>query len=74
MPVKASAAAAKAVAANPAASDRAIAERIGVGKDTVRRAREVAQNAPPEKRIGRDGKSYRHRRFIPLKMRTTRKA
>lgn len=36
-------------------SDRAIAAEIGVGKDTVRRARGGA-HAPPAKRKGKDGK------------------
>jgi hypothetical protein len=55
--------AAKAVAANPDKSDRTIAAEIGVGKDTVRRARKsVGANAPTEKRVGKDGKSYKARK------------
>jgi hypothetical protein len=55
--------AAKAVAANPDKSDRATAAEIGVGKDTVRRARKsVGANAPTEKRVGKDGKSYKARK------------
>jgi len=45
-----------AVAANPEMSNRAIAEKIGVGKDSVRRARTGAK-APVEKRVGKDGKA-----------------
>jgi hypothetical protein len=47
-----------AVAAHPEKSDRAIAEEIGVGKDTVRRARVEATgaNAPVDSRTGKDGK------------------
>jgi hypothetical protein len=51
--------AAEAIAANPERSDRAIAAEIGVGKNTVMRARQSAgPDGPPEKRIGQDGKSY----------------
>jgi hypothetical protein len=58
LPVKASVAAAKAIEKNPEASNRAIAEKIGVNKDTVRVARkQVAENSPPAKRIGKDGKT-----------------
>jgi len=59
MPVRASVAAAKAIAANPGVSDDTIAKRIGVGRATVQRAREKqpAQNGQVEKRTGRDGKS-----------------
>jgi hypothetical protein len=47
-----------AVAANPAKSDRAIAEEIGVGKDTVSRARKktTVAHAPVAKRTGKDGR------------------
>ena len=52
-------AAAKALAANPEKSDRAIAAELGVNRSTVTRAREArGANAPPEVRIGMDGKSY----------------
>jgi hypothetical protein len=52
-------AAAKAIAANPEASNAVIAEKIGVGHMTVSRARkQVDQIGGPEKRIGKDGKSY----------------
>jgi hypothetical protein len=48
--------AARAVAAHPEKSDRAIAQAIGVGHQTVARARKAGgPNGPPE-RIGRDGK------------------
>lgn len=55
--VPAGARAAVAVAANPGKSDRAIADEIGVGKDTVRRARSTGACAPVEKRTGKDGKA-----------------
>lgn len=58
-PVKASVAAAKAIAADPVASNRAIATKVGVDEGTVRKARgQVRNNSAPEKRLGRDGKSY----------------
>jgi hypothetical protein len=66
--------AAEAIKANPQKSDRAIAAELGVGKDTVRRARDQGGAcAPPEaeERVGRDGKSYpaaqpsRQRRGVP---------
>jgi hypothetical protein len=52
--------AAEAAAANPNKSAREIAKETGVGKDTVRRARikSVGANAPPDRVIGKDGKSY----------------
>jgi hypothetical protein len=60
--------AAEAVKANPEKSDRALAAELGVGKDTVRRARsDVAHDAPPD-RVGQDGKSYPAAR--PTKPRT----
>jgi hypothetical protein len=49
----------QAIAASPDKSDRAIAEEIGVGSNTVRRARQKA-TAPcgaVEKRTGKDGKA-----------------
>jgi hypothetical protein len=50
--------AAKAVAANPQMSDRAIAAEIGVHSETVRRARQsTASNAAVGPRTGRDGKT-----------------
>ena len=50
--------AAKAVAANPGKSDRAIAAAIGVGSNTVRRARKAtAPNGAVAKRLGKDGKA-----------------
>ena len=61
--IRAGAFAAKAVAANPDKSDRAIAAEIGVGKDTVRRARQGGANAPTDKRTGKDGKSYPARKM-----------
>ena len=53
--------AAEAIRSNPRKSDRDIVEELGVGRATVRRAREeVAHHGPPDddERIGRDGKSY----------------
>lgn len=52
--------AAEAVAKAPEKSDRAIAAELGVGKDTVRRARtdQLAHHAPPQ-RVGRDGRRRR---------------
>lgn len=52
--------AATALAKNPEMSDRAIADEIGIGKDTVRRVRKKQGGAyaPPDKRIGRDNKIY----------------
>ena len=55
-----------AIKANPKKSDRTIAAEIGVGKDTVRRARTIASaaipdappDAPPARRVGQDGRSY----------------
>jgi hypothetical protein len=53
--------AAKAIKANPGKSDRAIAADIGVGSNTVRRARQgtAPDGAVDEPRIGRDGKTRR---------------
>jgi hypothetical protein len=52
--------AAKAVAANPGKSDRAIAAQLGVGATTVRRARRAtAPCGAVDKRIGRDAKVRR---------------
>jgi hypothetical protein len=48
----------KAIQADHRKSDRAIAEQLGIGKDTVRRARTGA-NAPVGKRVGKDGKLRR---------------
>lgn len=54
----AAARAADAIAANPEKSDRAIAAAIGVGRETVRRARKAtAPHGAVEKRIGLDGKA-----------------
>jgi hypothetical protein len=51
--------AAAAVAVNPEKSDRAIAAEIGVDHKTVGAARRsVGEHSPPEKRVGKDGKSY----------------
>ena len=50
--------AAWALAANPRKSNVAIAEEIGVGETTVRRAREGSPHGEPE-REGKDGKLYR---------------
>ncbi|MES2694172.1 MAG: hypothetical protein V4773_11920 [Verrucomicrobiota bacterium] len=55
-----SAAAAKAVAASPGKSDRAIADEIGVSHVTVGKARKTGGKkvTTSAKRVGRDGKSY----------------
>ena len=51
--------AAEAVTANPNKSDRAIAADIGVDHKTVSKARKSGgEYSPPEKRTGKDGKSY----------------
>lgn len=58
--------AAAAIAADPAKSNRAIAAEIGVSAQTVKRAREkiadagddVAPDVAPDRRVGRDGRSY----------------
>jgi DNA-binding transcriptional MocR family regulator len=58
--VPAGARAAQAVAENPEKSDRAIAAELGVGSNTVRRARKpTAPDGAVEKRVGRDGKARR---------------
>jgi hypothetical protein len=50
--------AAQAIAASPDKSDRAIAQEIGVGRETVRRARKsTAPHEAVAKRTGKDGKS-----------------
>ena len=54
--VPASARAAKAIAASPEKSDRAIAAEIGVGSNTVRRARATAPAGAVDTRVGLDGK------------------
>src|ERR1035437_719181 len=52
--------AAAAVKAHPEKSDRAIADDIGVGSNTVKRARETtAPDGAVDKRVGKDGKSRR---------------
>lgn len=52
--------AAAAAKASPQKSDRVIAAEIGVGKDTVRRARKLTgASAPVDKRVGKDGKARR---------------
>ncbi len=56
--------AAKAVAAHPEKSDRAIAKEIGVAPNTVKAARATAQKCAVEKRTGRDGKA----RKMPTRM------
>jgi hypothetical protein len=63
--------AAKAAAEHPEMSNRAIAEMTGVGKDTVRRARQSGgANEPPQTRTGRDGKQHPTERK-PTTRRTT---
>jgi hypothetical protein len=57
--------AAKAVAANPEMSNRAIAAQIGVSDKTVASARrQGAEYSAPAKHTGRDGKSYPARATI----------
>jgi transposase-like protein len=57
-------AAAEAIKRNPEKSDRAIAAEIGIGPETVRRARiSTASNGAVEKRVGRDGRQ----RKMPIK-------
>jgi hypothetical protein len=52
-----------AIAAHPNWSDYKLAEMVGVGKDTIRRAREPGSaNAPPEQRIGRNGRQQAGRK------------
>ena len=46
-----------AVRKSPSKSDRAIAKELGVGSNTVRRARSTAPNGAVGKRIGLDGKT-----------------
>lgn len=51
--------AAKARAENPSKSSRALATELGVSEATMRRAKpSPASYDAPEKRVGRDGKSY----------------
>jgi hypothetical protein len=54
--------AAVAIAAHPDKSDRAIAAEIGMDHKTVAKARRAMAvsplDSPPEKRVGRDGRSY----------------
>jgi len=52
----ASARAAAAIAADPNKSDRAIAADLGVGSNTVRRARATAPSGAVDTRVGLDGK------------------
>src|SRR5262245_54382041 len=64
--------AARAIEANPDRSDRAIAADIGVSHMTVKRARGVT-NVTPEKREGRDGKSYPVSKFERVRRAKDRK-
>src|SRR5262245_10317447 len=50
--------AAKAIAANPQKSDRAIAKELGVSPTTVGKARQVSTSGQVSKRVGLDGKKY----------------
>src|SRR5262245_56232233 len=50
--------AAEAIVADPAKSNRQIAEETGLSEATVRRARPGASHDAPELVTGRDGKSY----------------
>lgn len=56
-----------AVTANPEKSDRAIAEEIGVNKDTVAKARRksTGRTQPVEKRTGKDGKKRKQPKAKP---------
>jgi hypothetical protein len=57
--------AAKAIEAYPQKSDRRIARECGIGLGTVQRARQSADpNESPERRLGKDGKSYLAKRRI----------
>lgn len=49
--------AAEAIKANPQKSNRAIADEIGVSKDTVRKVRETTGDQSPVERVGLDGKT-----------------
>ena len=50
--------AAKAIAANPEKSNRALATETGISEATIRRARPAASCDAPETRVGQDGKNY----------------
>jgi len=52
----------KAIMENPEQSDRTIAEKIGVGKTTVLRARKTGGPNGPPARKGKDGKKYPSKR------------
>ena len=58
--------AAEAIRANPGKSDRAIAAELGIGSNTVRRAREDlgAPYGAGDERVGRGGKSYSIRQRV----------
>ncbi len=57
--IPAGARAAEGVAATPHLSDRAIAKNVGVSAPTVSAARRAGvKDFTPERRVGRDGKSY----------------
>ena len=56
--------AAEAIKANPEKSNRSIAAEIGVGLETVRRARNLDDPYGSPERIGRDGKSYSIRQRV----------
>jgi hypothetical protein len=61
-------AAAKAIAAHPEKSDRAIAVTVGVDHKTVAKARQSSgENSPPQKRTGLDGKQHPVKRKPPRK-------
>lgn len=52
--------AAKAIVDNPGMSDRALADKLGIGAETVRRARKsTAPNEAVEPRVGKDGRKRR---------------
>jgi hypothetical protein len=56
--IPAGAAAAKAVAAHPEKSNRAIAAETGIPETTVRRSRAGAPKGATDTRVGKDGKTY----------------
>ena len=62
-------AATAAVLANPHKSDRALAAEIGVGSNTVRRARQkgTAPDGAVGKRVGRDGKARKQPKRLARK-------
>ena len=66
--------AAKAIAAHPEKSDRAIAKQIGVDHKTVALARKSVGEKSPTRRVGTDGKRYRATRQVTPAMADAMKA